>query len=519
MAIENELRVVLLLCVVWLMEVACTRINVSPIIGQIAGGLVVGPALLDLIPHAEAFKLLGKLGVMILVVESGLAVDIQDVRQFGARASLAAATGVLLPTVLSFALYSGVLGAGWKAAFAVGAALSPTSLGFSAQLLGEVGQLTTPIGQLICTAAVIDDVLSLLLLAEVQALGDENPEWHDYAVPVLASVGSVSVGGLAAVYISSKAEPLGVWLSYLNKKNSSNDNGRLSSSPARRAEVATGTARQGEQDFSPSVYRSPPVADEPAAAADLGQTLVDTTTVPLEPGVFSTPAAVAVSPTLYGGDAGRQGDAGSVRRGDRALLTMVLAFSLVFAYLSSLVGTSDLLGCFLGGLAFSGVPGIQTIWARQMKRYSRWGARLFFSATVAFSVPSVYKDGGLLRVKPFWKGLILTVAAIVGKLVVGFYAGPPLTLSGFLKLGWAMNGRGEFSFFIAQEASDEGILTTEDYSAVVWALLLSSIAAPVFFRRVLAKDNDDVNDAHSNHRRKKNGEEELAGGGSTTAVR
>ncbi|CAM9675350.1 unnamed protein product [Ectocarpus sp. 12 AP-2014] len=407
----------------------------------------------------------------------------------------------------------------YQAAFAVGAALSPTSLGFSAQLLGEVGQLTTPIGQLICTAAVIDDVLSLLLLAEVQALGDENPEWHDYAVPVLASVGSVSVGGLAAVYISSKAEPLGVWLSYLNKKNSSNDNGRLSSSPARRAEVAIGTARQGGQDLSPSVHRSPQVVDEPAAAADLGQTLVDTTTVPLEPGVFSTPAAVAVSPTLYGGDAGRQGDAGSVRRGDRALLTMVLAFSLVFAYLSSLVGTSDLLGCFLGGLAFSGVPGIQTIWARQMKRYSRWGARLFFSATVAFSVPSVYKDGGLLRVKPFWKGLILTVAAIVGKLVVGFYAGPPLTLSGFLKLGWAMNGRGEFSFFIAQEARDEGILTTEDYSAVVWALLLSSIAAPVFFRRVLAKDNDDVNDAHSNHRRKKNGEEELAGGGSTTAVR
>lgn len=43
-----------------------------------------------------------------------LAVDIQDIRRFGARASLAAATGVLMPTLLSFALYSGVLGAGWK---------------------------------------------------------------------------------------------------------------------------------------------------------------------------------------------------------------------------------------------------------------------------------------------------------------------------------------------------------------------------------------------------------------------
>lgn len=63
-----------------------------------------------------------------------------------------------------------------QTALAAGAALSPTSLGFSAQLLGEVGQLATPIGQLICTAAVIDDVLSLLLLAEVQALGDENAQ-------------------------------------------------------------------------------------------------------------------------------------------------------------------------------------------------------------------------------------------------------------------------------------------------------------------------------------------------------
>lgn len=79
--------------------------------------------------------------------------------------------------------------------------------------------------------------------------------------------------------------------------------------------------------------------------------------------------------------------------------------------------------------------------------------------------------------------------------------------------------RGEFSFIIAQEASDEGILTTEDYSAVVWALLLSSTAAPVFFRRVLTKDNDDVDNSHRDRRREKNGEEEMAGGGCTTAVR
>lgn len=114
MAFENELCVVLLLVAVWTTELACKRLNVSPIIGQIAAGLVVGPALLDLVPFIEAFRLLGKLGVMVLVVESGLAVDVGEIRRLGVRASFAAATGVLLPTLLSFALYSGVLGAGWK---------------------------------------------------------------------------------------------------------------------------------------------------------------------------------------------------------------------------------------------------------------------------------------------------------------------------------------------------------------------------------------------------------------------
>ncbi len=70
--------------------------------------------------------------------------------------------------------------------------------------------------------------------------------------------------------------------------------------------------------------------------------------------------------------------------------------------------------------------------------------------------------------------------------------------------------RGEFSFFIAQEASDEGILTTEDYSAVVWALLLSSVAAPLFFRKALAKQDNVSNDDNntSRNRRRKEGAEE-----------
>lgn len=66
----------------------------------------------------------------------------------------------------------GALALGWGArvstGLAAGASLAPTSLGFSAQLLLEAGKLDTPPGRLICTAAVFDDVLSLVLLAEIR---------------------------------------------------------------------------------------------------------------------------------------------------------------------------------------------------------------------------------------------------------------------------------------------------------------------------------------------------------------
>lgn len=114
MVLEAELHVVLLLVVLWTAERLCKRAGVSPIIGQIAAGLIVGPALFDLFTHVGVFRLLGKLGVMIVVVESGLSVDVRELRKLGTRAFLAGTAGVLLPTLISFALYAGVLGADWK---------------------------------------------------------------------------------------------------------------------------------------------------------------------------------------------------------------------------------------------------------------------------------------------------------------------------------------------------------------------------------------------------------------------
>lgn len=190
-------------------------------------------------------------------------------------------------------------------------------------------------------------------------------------MPILASVGSVIVGSLAAVFISSKTEPLGAWLSSLN---GTNNGGRP---PCEQSQTAVGTVtRHGREHLSLEEQ----LADN---AVGRGPADVEMTTIPLQVGAA---AAADTTPTTTTAAAARDGggsNAGLVERGDRVLLAMVLAFSLLFAYLSSLVGSSDLLGCFLGGLAFSGVPGVQKVWARQV--CMRWCALV--SSSCLLSIP------------------------------------------------------------------------------------------------------------------------------------
>lgn len=183
-------------------------------------------------------------------------------------------------------------------------------------------------------------------------------------------------------------------------------------------------------------------------------------------------------------------------------------------------------------------------WANaKVKRFERWGAALFFAATIGFGVPSLTKEGGLFdpsalvrgkgshlsllcsplrkydsflffgtnsavhavlwvtrllcvkdhktttqppRPPPFTKkhsppphplptlsqGLAMTVAAVVGKMMLGAWA-RPATVQGALTFGAAMMGRGEFSFLIADAAATDGILNDTNYSAVIWALLIA----------------------------------------------
>lgn len=99
--LASEMRVVAFLAALLAGESAVAQLGGSPILGSLAAGVLLGPALADAVPHSAAFALLGALGMMLLVVESGISVDVTGVRATGGRALGAAAIGVVGPVALA----------------------------------------------------------------------------------------------------------------------------------------------------------------------------------------------------------------------------------------------------------------------------------------------------------------------------------------------------------------------------------------------------------------------------------
>src|SRR5262245_47065242 len=145
------------------------RIGQPSVLGELLAGVVLGPSVLGLVPLSEGIFLLAEIGVVLLLFEVGLETDLEELLRVGGPALAVAFAGMVLPFAGGFAL-TRALGYETLTAIFVGAALTATSIGITARVLSELGVLKTAEGQIILGAAVIDDVLGLVVLAIVSKL-------------------------------------------------------------------------------------------------------------------------------------------------------------------------------------------------------------------------------------------------------------------------------------------------------------------------------------------------------------
>jgi Na+:H+ antiporter len=143
------------------------RIGQPAVLGEMLAGVLLGPSLLGLVdPASEMLHLFAEVGVVVLLFTIGLETDLKRLLQVGGTSSVVALTGVALPFAGGF-FVSLLLGLTHPQAIVMGAALTATSVGITARVLGDLGRLNHQDGQVILGAAVIDDVIGLIILAVV----------------------------------------------------------------------------------------------------------------------------------------------------------------------------------------------------------------------------------------------------------------------------------------------------------------------------------------------------------------
>lgn len=164
------------------------RIGQPGIVGEILAGILIGPSVLGWIQPNQVLTALADLGVMFLLFKVGLEVKSSELMKVGGTALVVAVLGVIVPFFLGWGIMA-AWGAPRIESIFVGAAMVATSVGITAQVLAAKGLLAHTASRIILAAAVIDDVLGLLVLAIVSAMAKGDVNFIELGLTALAAIG------------------------------------------------------------------------------------------------------------------------------------------------------------------------------------------------------------------------------------------------------------------------------------------------------------------------------------------
>lgn len=188
------------------------KLKAPQVVGMIIAGLLIGPSVLGLVEQTDFLTQMAEIGVILLMFSAGLETDLKELVKTGPIATLIACAGVAVPLVLGAVLY--MMFYGWAAfgteeffkAVFIGCIMTATSVSITVQSLRELGYLKGRVGTTILSAAIIDDVIGIIVLTFV--IGFKNPDSDPMKVivnTVLFFVAAI-IGGIIAYYIFKKVD-------------------------------------------------------------------------------------------------------------------------------------------------------------------------------------------------------------------------------------------------------------------------------------------------------------------------
>ena len=366
-------------------------IKIPAVLGEIIAGIIIGPSALGLIDPiknldvANMVLLLGEIGVILLLFQVGLEMDLGEMAKVGKPALLVALIGVLVPFAAGFGVAC-AFGESGKISLFIGAALTATSVGITARVLGDLRALALRESRIVLGAAVADDVLGLIILTVVVKVVTEGSISASVVFETIGlALGFLVITGLLAIYVIPKA--------------------------------------------------------------------------------FTRIDRVAKSSTT--------------------IVAVSFALMLAFSLLANQAKLAFIIGAFMAGLAVGRSQQHERI-AEGLNPLGHIFIPVFFASIgINADLDAMFQPSVLAL------ATVLTVVAIIGKLVAGFGIGR--SPGDKLLIGIGMIPRGEVGLIFASIGLSKGILDDELYGALLLMVLVTTLITPPLLRLKLAKRQESKN--------------------------
>ena len=162
------------------------KLKAPMVVGEILAGLVIGPSILGIVKQSDLLLILAEIGVILLMFSAGLGTDLDNIKKTGIKSFLIACAGVFVPLIGGTILYSCFYGFSaigsreYYSAVFIGVIITATSVSITVETLKELGKLNTELGTTILNAAIIDDVIGIIVLTFV--IGFQHPETKPFDI-------------------------------------------------------------------------------------------------------------------------------------------------------------------------------------------------------------------------------------------------------------------------------------------------------------------------------------------------